>query len=602
MKKYAHLLKSSLLLFLLFGISSIAYGQCDANSPNVEITIESVEILAGCDGDPTLDNTLEPSISINGNVLVLAPSNSADGNALGANAIPGVYTVSNSDLVNGCTNSTMVGIGAANGSTMVPVTVDIWEEDGCGDCVYGTGTTCNDDADLANLGTVNVDITQSTGSFASGCYIFNYSVDCPPPCDPVNCTNTVDIVFTSVDAAGCDGDVGSTVEASIQVNGTVYEFDVNDTGNTTVSAANENCAGTETIGFGTIPAGTTSISLTGMEIWEEDGCGNCSYGTGTTCNDDADYQNNINHTIDLTQIGGTISGGCFDFNYEIVCTSLCCLSAGAMAGTATCAGDNAIFNVSFNDSDTPLTYEVFDQTNGMVIGTGMSSPIAATVTGPTTAGPISIIVRDQADPNGCVTPPIMVMLPECPMAVAACPMLTSITSDAAADACGTATVIYTSAVDMGTYGTDYTIAWYENGAPISTVVDNVDGTATWTGNATGCDALAEPTVSAELVCIADNNATGPLVVNATASIIVYPMPDATQATATRDDDVCNYTITHPCSSFTVTPNTATAAPEDAATTVSVTVESNTGCSDTFDVPIDACPAAPCAITSGTWSK
>lgn len=400
------------LTLLLF--SQYSFGQCDANSPNVEVTIESVEILPGCDGDPTLDNTLEPTISINGNVLVLAPSNSADGNALGANAIPGVYNVTDADLANGCTNSTTVAIGAANGSTNVPVSVDIWEEDGCGDCAYGTGSTCNDDADLANLGTVNVDITQPTGSFASGCYIFNYSVDCPPPCDPTNCTNDVSIAFVSVDAAGCDGDVTSTVEASIQINGTTYEFSVDDSGNTTVSASNENCAGTETIPFGTIPAGTTTIPLGGIEIWEEDGCGNCSYGTGSTCDDDADYSSGINHTIDLTQLGGTISGGCFDFNYEITCTSLCCLSAGAVAGLPTCAGDDAIFNVSFNDSDTPTTYEVFDQTNGVVIGSGMSSPIAATVTGPTTAGPITIVVQSQSDPGGCVTPPITVTLPECP--------------------------------------------------------------------------------------------------------------------------------------------------------------------------------------------
>ncbi len=409
------------ILFLICCFLSIisvnkAVAQCDANSPNVEVTIESVEILGGCDGDPTLDNTLEPTISINGNVLVFAPSNSADGNALGANAIPGVYVLSDADLVNGCSNSTTVGIGAAGGSTMVPVTIDIWEEDGCGDCEYGTGSLCNDDADLANLGTVNVDITQATGSFASGCYIFNYSVDCPPPCDPTNCSNDVQIIFTSVDAGGCDGDVTSTVEAAIEINGTVYEFSVEDSGNTTVSAANENCAGTETIDFGTIPAGQTSIALGGISVWEEDGCGNCSYGTGSLCNDDADLQTGISHTIDLNQIGGSISGGCFTFNYDIVCTSLCCLSAGATAGTPICAGDDAIFNVSFNDSDTPTTYEVFDQTNGVIIGSGMSSPIAATVVGPTTAGPITIVVQSQSDPGGCVTPPIVVTLPECPEA------------------------------------------------------------------------------------------------------------------------------------------------------------------------------------------
>lgn len=421
MKKIVNLIKSILFFCLSFGISSIAYGQCTATSPNVEITIESIEILAGCDGDPTLDTTLEPTISINGSVLEFGPSNSADGDVLGADPNPGTYTVGDGDLSGGCASSATLGIGAAGGSTNVPVNVQIWEEDGCGGCSYGTGSTCNDDADFANLGTVNVDITQPTGSFASGCYIFNYSVDCPPPCDPINCTNDVSIEFTSVDANGCDGDplTAPDLEAAIQINGTVYEFTVNDGGNTLVSTANENCAGDNMISFGTVAAGTSSVNLGTVQVWEEDGCGACSFGTGSTCNDDADF-GSTTHTIDLNQIGGSISAGCFSFNYTTTCTSVCCLSAGAIAGAPFCAGDNALFNVSFNESDTPTTYEVFDQTNGVVIGSGTSSPVLATVTGPTTAGPIMVVVRDQNDPNGCVTPPLTVNLIDCPEIIPGC--------------------------------------------------------------------------------------------------------------------------------------------------------------------------------------
>ena len=401
--------------FFISGINNGSlYGQCDANSPNVEITITSIDILAPCDGDPSLDTSIEPTISIGGSVLTFSPSNSADGGALGASGIPGNYVVTNADLIDGCSSSTTIAIGAAGGSTMVPVPIEIWEEDGCGTCGFGTGTFCNDDADYVNLGSQMVDITQPTGSFATSCYVFNYSVDCPPPCDPTNCTNDVAITFTSVDASGCDGDITSELEAAILINGVVYEFSVNDAGNTVVSAANENCAGTATINFGTIAAGTSTIPLTGIEGWEEDGCGACSFGTGTFCNDDADQTTGGSHTIDLNAIGGSIPAGCFVFNYTTMCTSLCCLSAGAVAGTATCAGDNAIFNVSFNTSDTPTTYEVFDQTNGVVIGMGMSSPIATTVVGPTMAGTIDIIVRDQNDPTGCVTPPVTITLPDCP--------------------------------------------------------------------------------------------------------------------------------------------------------------------------------------------
>lgn len=412
MKKYLSL-KIALTILCFVSIHT-AYGQaCTPDAPNVEITIESVEILAGCDGDPVLDTSIEPSISIGGQVLAFSPSNSADGGALGASALPGVYTLTNADLVDGCSNSTIVGVGAATGTT-VALPIEIWEEDGCGTCSYGTGTFCNDDADYQNLGTINVDITQATGSFTSGCYIFNYSVACPPPCDAANCSNDVSIMFTSVDASGCDGDAfGGDVEASISINGTVYEFEVDDSGNTTVSAANENCAGSSNLGLGVFPAGTTSIPISGIEVWEEDGCGNCSYGTGTFCNDDADYQSGISHTIDLAMAGGSISGGCFTFNYDLICTSLCCLTT-ATSGTALCDGDNAVFNVSFDTSDTPTTYDVIDNATNAVIGSGMTSPIQVTITGPTTAGTtVDIIVQAQGDAS-CATQVLQVTLPDCP--------------------------------------------------------------------------------------------------------------------------------------------------------------------------------------------
>jgi len=52
MKKY-QFYKIACVFVLFCFVSHQAFSQaCTADAPNVEITIESVEILAGCDGDP----------------------------------------------------------------------------------------------------------------------------------------------------------------------------------------------------------------------------------------------------------------------------------------------------------------------------------------------------------------------------------------------------------------------------------------------------------------------------------------------------------------------------------------------------------------------
>jgi len=51
------------LILMFFCITSYQiFSQCTADTPNVEIAIESVEILLGCDGNPTLDGTMKPII------------------------------------------------------------------------------------------------------------------------------------------------------------------------------------------------------------------------------------------------------------------------------------------------------------------------------------------------------------------------------------------------------------------------------------------------------------------------------------------------------------------------------------------------------------
>jgi len=51
------------LILIFFCMTSYqVFSQCTADTPNVEITIESVEILPDCDGNPTLDGTMKPII------------------------------------------------------------------------------------------------------------------------------------------------------------------------------------------------------------------------------------------------------------------------------------------------------------------------------------------------------------------------------------------------------------------------------------------------------------------------------------------------------------------------------------------------------------
>lgn len=147
-------------------------------------------------------------------------------------------------------------------------------------------------------------------------------------CDPSVANDDVIITITSIDANGCDGDPFgfSDLEAAISINGTVFEFSgVNDGGNTPVTGANEGCnGGSNTINLGPTTAGTSMVS-TMIEIWEEDGCGACSYGTGTFCNDDADHAPPTAVNIDISQPTGSFStGSCLVYNYEVSCPMAVC--------------------------------------------------------------------------------------------------------------------------------------------------------------------------------------------------------------------------------------------------------------------------------------
>jgi len=160
-------------IFLICTATYKSYSQCDTSIANddVIITITSID-ASGCDGDPAFFTDLEASISIGGTVFEFGGvPNNTNTPVSGAN-----------EGCNGGNNTINLGPSTA-GSSIVGTTIEIWEEDGCGACSYGTGTFCNDDADHDGPAMVNVDISQPTGSFSlpGSCFTYNYTVTCPPP-------------------------------------------------------------------------------------------------------------------------------------------------------------------------------------------------------------------------------------------------------------------------------------------------------------------------------------------------------------------------------------------------------------------------------------
>jgi len=91
-----------------------------------------------------------------------------------------------------------------------------------------------------------------------------------------------------------------------------------------------------------------------------------------------------------------------------------CSITGVVATAPVCSGNDATFSVSYTiASPSSGVFEVINTATSAVIGSGTSSPIAATVLGPTTSSTINIIVGSQATPT-CVSSPIAVAIPTCP--------------------------------------------------------------------------------------------------------------------------------------------------------------------------------------------
>jgi len=427
-------MKTNLLLWLLIAISVIEVKSqaCDANSTNVELTITSIDITAACAGEPpATDDALEATISINGQILTFSPSGSSDGCVIcgGASPVPGNYPVTNADLIDGCSPSTTISLGSAGGSTMVGVTVDVWEEDG-GACMYDSGGI-NADDDFVSLGMVNVDITQPTGSFVAGCYTYNYSIACPAPCE-VSACKEVTICISGVDVTEGDGLLGDA-DPVLVLGGNTYIWDngvsPGDDGCTPLGNSDGTCtapAGPACVTISTDQAATNSATLMGVQAWEEDfGCGN-SCTADTNCGFFGDNDDNVTgiSNIVLTDVSmdGSFMIGDYVWCYEVTsCIQLLELADEGLVvsacddiGTPDNADDTYTFDLNpiINENiagSLGANYSI-SATPGPTPAVTMGNYGAATTFGPLliTDGPQTITVTDA---SGCISFDVLVVPP-----------------------------------------------------------------------------------------------------------------------------------------------------------------------------------------------
>lgn len=418
------------LTLLLF--SQYSFGQCDANSPNVELTITSIDITAACAGDPPLNSAIEPSISINGTIITFQPAGSANDCTIctSSDVVPGNYPVTNADIIDGCSPSTTISLGAAGGSTMIPVTVEAWEEDSS-PCMFDpTGINADDDI-FANT-TFMVDITQPTGSFVTGCYTYNYSIACPEPCE-VSACKEVQICITGVAVTEGDG-ILSDPDPAITIGGNTYLWDNGipsaDGSIYPLGNADATCtAGPACVTFITDMAATNATTLMGVQAWEED------FDCGSSCTPDPDCglfgddDDNVtavsNVAITNVNIDGTFLVGDYEWQYEVTsCTQLLVASSDGLV-VSSCSDESTL-----DDMDDTYTFDldplITEQVAGS-LGTGydiaFSNPVSNGYVAPTnnaygaatTFGPLLISDGPQivtiSDQSGCISFDVLVSPP-----------------------------------------------------------------------------------------------------------------------------------------------------------------------------------------------
>lgn len=436
MKKYLSLTRvlicAACLLLTIFSNNIFAQA-CDAMSTNVELTITSIDITGACNGDPPFNTSIEPSISINGQVFTFQPAGSADNGITGSNVNAGNYPVTNGDLIDGCSSSTTLSIGGANGATMVPVTVEAWEED-AGVCTLDSGGINSDD-DINTATTLMVDITQATGSFTLGCYTYNYGIACPAPCE-ANACKEIQICITGAALNEGDGILGNA-DPTLTIGGNTYQWDNAIDPDGTIQPlgdADATCdgPGPACVTFTTDMNNLNGTTLMGVQAWEEDfDCGsNCTADTG--CGFFGDDDDNIVGPSNIALSGvnqdGTFMIGDYTWQYEI--TSCVQLIELADAGLVISACDDA---GTEDDADDTYTFDLNPNIIENVAGslganytiTAAPGPAPATTMGnygaATTFGPLLIADGAQtitvADASGCLTFDVLVSPP------AACSMV-----------------------------------------------------------------------------------------------------------------------------------------------------------------------------------
>ncbi len=236
-----------LIMALFVGFQIEAMGQCAAgDTPQVLIT--SIGVTSACDGDPPLQNSMEPTLSIGGTVVEYNAPGSCNEGVLGCDAVAGVWPA----FVSGnCSGASSFSLSAWDGVNPVCATVESWEEDGCGACSYGTGSFCNDDANHFGPSNVCFDPAVGTGSFGADCFTWNYIVGCPTApvysgCGCSNCPQPLpdganENFFINISDSGTDG--STTDDCGEMLTGINLNFDHTYLGDLQISVTSP-CGGT----------------------------------------------------------------------------------------------------------------------------------------------------------------------------------------------------------------------------------------------------------------------------------------------------------------------------------------------------------------------
>ncbi len=218
--------------------------------------------------------------------------------------------------------------------------------------------------------------------------------------DPGSITSTITVA-----------DVGTIEDVNVvNLNGTHtwindLSFTLRHPDGTTLNIIDQRCSNQDDFNVTLDDDGTSIINI-------------CPYNNGGTFKPDNALSvfngkpSNGNWILTVTDNFGGDGGNLNGWSLAICRAAPPCSITGASAGAVSCSGNNAIFNMSFTIANGSGNYQVVNASN-TVVGSGASSPIAVTVTGPTSAGNQNFRVRDAAEIS-CISSAIAVNIPQCP--------------------------------------------------------------------------------------------------------------------------------------------------------------------------------------------